>query len=166
MLLLRLSLRERHASSAETSASTSDRLLAKEAGDMNTPNRPSAESAGIHFPPPFLYVGFLLVGLLLERWAPLLTLPRTPSRVLAAPLLLAGLGTIFWSLLLFLRARTNPLPMRPATALVRSGPYRWTRNPMYLGMLLLYLGVAFLFDLFWPLILAPLVVLAVNRLVI
>jgi protein-S-isoprenylcysteine O-methyltransferase Ste14 len=88
------------------------------------------ESAGILFPPPFLYVSLFLLGLLLERIAPLPPLPRALSRGLAAALLLPGLGLILWSLGLFLRARTNPLPMRPATALVLSGPYRWTRNPM------------------------------------
>jgi protein-S-isoprenylcysteine O-methyltransferase Ste14 len=127
---------------------------------------PAAKTSGIHFPPPFLYVAHFLVGLLLGRWIPLPTLPRTPSRLLAAVLLLPGFVLIFWSLWLFLRARTSPLPMRPTTAIVRKGPYRFTRNPMYLGMLLLYLGVASLFDVTWALVLAPAVVFLVGRLVI
>ena len=121
---------------------------------------------GIHFPPPFLYVALLLLGILLDKLTPLPPLPRGFSRLLAAVLLVPGLGLILWSLWLFLRARTNPLPMRPASSLVRSGPYRWTRNPMYLGMLLLYLGVALLFDISWALVLSPAVVLLVGRLVI
>jgi protein-S-isoprenylcysteine O-methyltransferase Ste14 len=124
------------------------------------------KSPGIHFPPPFLYVALFLLGLLMDNLVPLPALPRTPSRVLAALLLVPGLGLILWSLWLFLRARTSPLPMRPATAFVRSGPYRWTRNPMYLGMLLLYLGVALLFDVTWALLLAPAVVFLIGRLVI
>jgi protein-S-isoprenylcysteine O-methyltransferase Ste14 len=124
------------------------------------------KSPEVHFPPPFLYVGVFLLGLLLDRLVPVPELPRTPARILSAVLLLPGLGLTFWSLGLFLRARTSPLPMRPATALVRSGPYRWTRNPMYLGVLLLYLGVALLFDVTGALVLAPLAVLLVGRLVI
>jgi protein-S-isoprenylcysteine O-methyltransferase Ste14 len=124
------------------------------------------KTSGVSFPPPFLYVGHFLLGILLDRWIPLPALPRTPSRLLATVLLLPGLGLIFWSLWLFLRARTSPLPMRPTTAIVRSGPYRWTRNPMYLGMLLLYLGVALLFDVGWALVLAPVLVVFVGRLVI
>jgi protein-S-isoprenylcysteine O-methyltransferase Ste14 len=124
------------------------------------------ESSGIRFPPPFLYVALLLLGLLLEELAPLPRLPRTPSRLIAAALLAPGLGLLAWSLGLFLRARTSPLPMRPTTALVGSGPYRWTRNPMYLGMLLVYLGVALLFDLTWALVLSPAVVALVDRFVI
>jgi protein-S-isoprenylcysteine O-methyltransferase Ste14 len=125
-----------------------------------------SESPGIHFPPPFLYVGLFLLGLLLERAAPAVSLPRGLSLTAAAVLLVPGFGLLFWSLVLFLRARTSPLPMRPTTSIVRSGPYRWTRNPMYLGMLLIYLGIALWFDVFWPLALAPFVVLLVNRLVI
>lgn len=126
----------------------------------------SPRSPGIHFPPPFLYVALFLLGLLLDQLVSVNPLPRTFSRLLAAVLLLPGLGLIFWSLWLFLRARTSPLPMRPATALVFSGPYRWTRNPMYLGMLLVYMGAALLFDIFWALVLIPAVVMLVGRLVI
>lgn len=124
------------------------------------------KSPEVHFPPPFLYVGVFLLGFLLGRLVPLPELPRAPARLLSAVLLVPGLGLTFWSLWLFLRARTSPLPMRPATALVRSGPYRWTRNPMYLGLLCLYLGVALLFGVTWALPLAPLVVVLVSRLVI
>jgi protein-S-isoprenylcysteine O-methyltransferase Ste14 len=123
-------------------------------------------SPGVHFPPPFLYVGVFLVGLLLQMVIPVVPLPRVPSRVVAALLLAAGFGLIAWSMGLFTRAGTSPLPMRPAAALVRSGPYRWSRNPMYLGMLLLYAGVALLFDVFWALVLTPLVPALVVWLVI
>jgi protein-S-isoprenylcysteine O-methyltransferase Ste14 len=111
-------------------------------------------------------VALFLLGLLLGYLVPIPPLPRAPSRILSALLAVPGLGLTLWSLWLFLRARTSPLPMRPATSLVRSGPYRWTRNPMYLGMLLLYLGVALLFDVTWALLLAPAVVFLVGRLVI
>ena len=129
---------------------------------MTEPQRTS----GIRFPPPFLYVGVLLLGLLLQWVVPVNPLPRTFSRTMAVVLLLPGLGLVFWSIWLFLRARTSPLPMRPTTAIVRTGPYRWTRNPMYLGMLLIYIGFALLFDIFWALVLIPLVTTLVARLVI
>ena len=134
---------------------------------VTDPSKPHHQkTSGIHFPPPFLYAGLLLLGLLLEDLLPLPRLPRTPSRLMAAALLLSGGGLLLWSLGLFLRARTSPLPMRPTTALVGSGPYRWTRNPMYLGMLLVYLGAALLFDVTWALVLSPVIVALVNRLVI
>jgi protein-S-isoprenylcysteine O-methyltransferase Ste14 len=126
----------------------------------------SPKTSGIHFPPPFLYVGVLLLGLLLEKLIPVAPLPRTLSRPLAALLLMPAIGLLLWSLGLFLKARTSPLPMRPTTSLVFTGPYRWTRNPMYLAMLLLYIGIALLFDIFWALVLIPLVLVLVVRLVI
>lgn len=125
-----------------------------------------ARTSGIGFPPPFLYVAFFLVGLLLERIAPAVSLPRGPALAIAAVCLLPGFGLLFWSLLLFLKARTSPLPMLPTTAIVRSGPYRWTRNPMYLAMLLIYTGVALWFDVFWALPFVPAVIFLVGRLVI
>lgn len=124
------------------------------------------KTSGIQFPPPFLYVACFLLGLLLEKIAPAVSLPRGPALATAAVLLIPGFGLLFWSLLLFLKARTSPLPMLPTTAIVKSGPYRWTRNPMYLAMLLIYTGVALWFDVFWALPLVPLVIFLVGRLVI
>lgn len=124
------------------------------------------QSSGIRFPPPFLYVGVFLLGLLLEDLIPVAQLPRTLSRIVAAVLLVPGFGLLLWSLGLFLKARTSPLPMRPTTSLVFAGPYRWTRNPMYLAMLLVYSGTALLFDVFWALLLIPAVMALVVRLVI
>lgn len=125
-----------------------------------------ARTSGIGFPPPFLYAAFFILGLLLEKTAPAVSLPRGPSLAIAAVLLVPGFGLLFWSLLLFFKARTSPLPMVPTTAIVRSGPYRWTRNPMYLAMVLVYAGVALWFDVFWALVLIPLVIWLVNRLII
>jgi protein-S-isoprenylcysteine O-methyltransferase Ste14 len=132
---------------------------------IDSPQDP-ARTSGIGFPPPFLYVAFFLLGLLLERIAPAVSLPRGPSLAVAAVLLIPGFGLLFWSLLLFFKARTSPLPMVPTTTIVRSGPYRWTRNPMYLAMLLIYTGVALWFDVFWALIFVPAVIFLVGRLVI
>jgi protein-S-isoprenylcysteine O-methyltransferase Ste14 len=126
----------------------------------------SPKTSGIRFPPPFLYVGVFLLGLLLEELIPVAPLPRTLSRIVAAALLVPGFGLLLWSLGLFLKARTSPLPMRPTTSLVFTGPYRWTRNPMYLAMLLVYIGTALLFDVFWALVLIPLIMFLVVRLVI
>ena len=57
----------------------------------------------------------------------------------------------------FKKAKTNVDPRKPALVLVREGPFRLTRNPMYLGMVLLQLGLAFTFSLDWALLLTPVV---------
>ncbi len=129
-------------------------------------HRQSEDNAGVRVPPPLIYVAVFLIALLLERWLPLGTLPRPPARVTAA------LCVVLWALLtfpafwLFLSRRTGIIPVQPATTLVTVGPYRFTRNPMYLGLVFLYIAVALWFDVVWALILLPVVVIVIQTAVI
>jgi protein-S-isoprenylcysteine O-methyltransferase Ste14 len=125
-----------------------------------------ADHAGVRVPPPLIYVVLFGLGLLLQQIAPFTFLPVVPARV-AAVLFLGCYVLLFgWSYLLFRRAGTSLVPIKPSTALVVHGPYRLTRNPMYLSLLCLYLAAALWFGVLWALILVPLVVLAVQRLAI
>jgi protein-S-isoprenylcysteine O-methyltransferase Ste14 len=63
-----------------------------------------------------------------------------------------------WSFRRFWASGTSVIPVKPTTALVTNGPYRFTRNPMYLGMLLLYTAVACWLEFVWPLLLSPVLV--------
>jgi len=109
-------------------------------------------------PPPLIYAAFFLVGLGFQRYVPAARLPVGIGRVLGAVLVLSWLVLTTWSFRRFWASGTSVVPIRPTTALVTEGPYRLTRNPMYLGLLLLYIGVACWFGLVWPLLLAPVVV--------
>jgi protein-S-isoprenylcysteine O-methyltransferase Ste14 len=60
-----------------------------------------------------------------------------------------------WALALFARHRTGLLPGQPTRALLRSGPYRLSRNPLYVGLLVLHLAVALLVPTFWGMVLLP-----------
>ncbi|MEX2630517.1 MAG: isoprenylcysteine carboxylmethyltransferase family protein [Tistlia sp.] len=101
------------------------------------------ETAGVIAPPPLLYLGALLAGLGLDRLFGLPGLPlELPLRLLlGGAVALAGFGLALPALRGFRRAGTEPEPWKPTRALVVEGPYRFTRNPMYLGMALVYLGV-------------------------
>jgi protein-S-isoprenylcysteine O-methyltransferase Ste14 len=57
-----------------------------------------------------------------------------------------------WAIVTFRRAGTTPDPTRPTTALALGGPYRWTRNPMYLGFALMQAGAALIANALWPLV--------------
>jgi protein-S-isoprenylcysteine O-methyltransferase Ste14 len=126
----------------------------------------SADHAGVRLPPPLIYVVLFGIGLALHQFVPLAFPPAALARLAALMLLGAGIVLLVSSNVLFRRAHTSLVPVRPATALVLGGPYRLTRNPMYLGLLCVYLALALWFGLGWPLLLAPIVVLAVQRLAI
>ena len=124
------------------------------------------DHAGVPFPPPLVFLAFVGAGLLLNRAFPLDAGRGFAARSLAALLLLAGFALILWSGGLFKRQHTSVLPIRPSTSLVFDGPYRFTRNPMYLGMLSIQIGLGLLLGTWWPALLGPLAVIAVNRIAI
>lgn len=130
-----------------------------------TTDVPTVPGPRPHVPPPLLYGIPLLGAYALQRWRPVPFLPATLSLASGAILLALGLVGIP-ALLAFRRSRTSPLPWRPATALVTDGPYRLTRNPMYVGMTLLYLGGTALMNSAWPLAFLPVILFVMNAVVI
>ncbi len=122
--------------------------------------------ARILAPPPLLFAFVLAVGLWLHAWAPG-PLPGPSLLRALAILALAGGGAIgFSGIRAFRRRRTSFFPHEPSTALVTEGPFRFTRNPLYVAGTLIYLAVALWLDNLWMLLLLPLLVAAVDRLVI
>jgi len=129
---------------------------------MNHASEASTDHSGVVVPPPLIYVAFFLVGMGLQRYVPVHRLPTAPGRVLGGVLVLLSLLLTTWSFRRFWASGTSVVPVRPTTALVIEGPYRFTRNPMYLGLLLLYAGVACWFWLMWPLLLVPLLIWVIG----
>jgi protein-S-isoprenylcysteine O-methyltransferase Ste14 len=118
-------------------------------------DRDSVYRSGVRIPPPLIYAAVFACGLLLQKFLPVDVLPKTASHIIA--FLCTGASAILGvcSFAWFWRARTSPLPIKPTTALVTDGPYRFTRNPMYVSLALLYAGLALWFDVFWALVLLP-----------
>ncbi|HUG28624.1 MAG TPA: isoprenylcysteine carboxylmethyltransferase family protein [Gemmatimonadales bacterium] len=122
---------------------------------MSEPDSPPArDTAGVIAPPPLIYLVPLVAGLLLDRRAPIGGIPSGPAQLLGT-LCLMGFSVAVFAVVAFHRAGTRPEPWKPTTALVTSGPYRFTRNPMYLGFTLLYLALALWFGGYWTLLLLP-----------
>src|SRR6185369_11928980 len=90
----------------------------------------------------------------------------TAGRIVGAGLLIAGLLLAFSAAGMFLWKRTTLVPFGAAAHLVTEGQYRFTRNPMYLGLVVAYLGVAGLLTQPWAIVLLPLPVAVLNALVI
>ncbi len=99
---------------------------------------------GVLAPPPLIFLGYLIAGIALEYLVVKtqgLDMPGSLRWTVVALFVLAGAGLIAAALGKFKAAGTPAPPWQPTTAFVVQGVYRWTRNPMYLGMTLIYLGL-------------------------
>ena len=96
----------------------------------------NADNPGVIAPPPLIYAGALAIGLLANRRYRLGFLPRGLSRVLGWPLTAGGLAVAYLGSREMKRAGTNIDPREPTTTIVTGGPYRFTRNPLYLSLTL------------------------------
>ncbi len=128
---------------------------------MTDADRTQPRTAGVLAPPPLIYAGPLALGLLLQRWHAVRLLPARLAAPVGIAVLLLGLIGLP-AVLAFRRAGTSPKPWKPTTALVTTGAYRLTRNPMYLGFTLLYLGATFWVNTAWPMIFLPLVLILMH----
>lgn len=128
-------------------------------------------SPGVRFPPPSLFVaGFGIAWLVHTRVlgahiSPT-ALPDAVRVFLGWALVSGGAVLVAWGMLTFANAHTAIIPNRPASAIVDGGPYRFTRNPMYVGFTLVYTGGALLLNSAWPFAFLPFVLVALSRLVI
>jgi len=111
------------------------------------------DSAGVIAPPPLVYLGFLMIGLVVNHYWPVGFLPEIVRLPLAA--LLIAIGLIFGGLgfRALKRVGTNVAPHLPSTALATGSIYRYTRNPLYVALTLFYLGIAAATNGLWQLLL-------------
>jgi protein-S-isoprenylcysteine O-methyltransferase Ste14 len=118
--------------------------------------------------PPLLIAAALVVGWLAGRLYPLPWpgLDDWPARLVGYGLGIAGIALVGWSIASLTRAGTTARPDQGADRLVTDGPFRWRRNPIYMGDVLILLGIAELTHNIWFAILAPVFALAVFWLAI
>jgi protein-S-isoprenylcysteine O-methyltransferase Ste14 len=111
--------------------------------------QPTASKPGIWMPPPGIYAMALAIGLWVNSRWPLPALPRIAGYVMGAALIAAALALIVPSIVRFRQADTPFNVHKGATALVTDGPYRISRNPGYVALTLLYLGISSLLHNSW-----------------
>jgi protein-S-isoprenylcysteine O-methyltransferase Ste14 len=122
----------------------------------------------MHVPVPWVFVLTYLLGVALES-----VRASTRSPMMALVSTIAG-GVVFvvgaviagWGLVIFRKAGTTTVPGQSSVKLVTWGPYRFTRNPMYLGLVLAYLGEAALLKQMWPVLVLPFTLVYLNWTVI
>ena len=140
----------------------------REAADASAGPAPAQEAANhdgprVIAPPPVIYLGGLAVGFGLQGKLPGTAVPAAVRWPLGCGLLAAGglLARSFFRA--FAAAQTPVSPYRAPTRLVTTGPYRVTRNPGYLGMALVYAGIALTAEALWALIPLAVVVVVIDR---
>jgi protein-S-isoprenylcysteine O-methyltransferase Ste14 len=108
-------------------------------------------TAGVIAPPPVIYLAFLGLGFVLERLLPGAELPGW-AQWTGAVVIVAGVVLVISFERAFKRAGTDANPYRPSTALATDGPYRFSRNPAYLGMAITYIGITLAAEAPWALV--------------
>jgi protein-S-isoprenylcysteine O-methyltransferase Ste14 len=126
-------------------------------------NNTEHDNAGVIAPPPLIYLGPLLLGLLLHRARPTAFLPRRIARVLGWPLLACGIGVNLWFVVTMRQAHTPLDPRQPVRQVVTWGPFRYSRNPGYTSLAMTYAGIASVVNTLWPLLFLPAVLAVIRR---
>jgi protein-S-isoprenylcysteine O-methyltransferase Ste14 len=114
---------------------------------------PSADRPGVIAFPPGLFAGTFLVGLLVQWLIPRHLWSSTVVRPVGGGLLILGIALASWGRATMRRGGTNIDPREPALAIVTDGPFRFSRNPLYVAITLFYLGLTLLANALWPLLL-------------
>lgn len=113
--------------------------------------RADAQHTGVAVPPPLIYlVAFALVLVLDWSW-PVAILGRAAATWIGIAVLILGVAVNGWGAYTMYRARTAIHPGHPASQLVTSGPFRYSRNPLYVGLNLAFVGLVLVVDSLWGL---------------
>jgi protein-S-isoprenylcysteine O-methyltransferase Ste14 len=121
------------------------------------------DNAGVVAPPPLIYLGALTLGLLLDKKLSIPFLPRSIARTLGWSLLVAGVSLMGWFFFTMQRADTPIDPREPVSNLATDGPFRYTRNPAYLSITLIYAALSSLANALSCILLLPAVLLVIQR---
>jgi protein-S-isoprenylcysteine O-methyltransferase Ste14 len=118
----------------------------------NTPSDAPRSTANLGLVrPPFVYLVSLAAGLLIQLMKPFPFLPRTFATPVGAALVIVAIALFGYSVAKF-RAAGTPVPARePTTTIVRTGPYGFSRNPIYLAFSIFQLGIAIWVNSVWVL---------------
>ncbi len=118
--------------------------------DREIPDRP-----GVAAPPPLIYAGGFALGYVIESFLPTALFPEFMRAFVGWSLIGFGVLIAAFALSAFRRACTPVNPYAQTTALVTGGPFRFSRNPLYLALTVIYLGAAGLLNSHWPVLLLP-----------
>jgi protein-S-isoprenylcysteine O-methyltransferase Ste14 len=112
----------------------------------------TADTAQVLVRPPLVWALAAVVGIVLGWLVPLPFVPTAvPAAWLGGAVFALALALFAWAITTMTRGGSNVPTSRPTMSIVDAGPYRFTRNPIYLGMMLSLVGLAIAFDSLWSL---------------
>lgn len=122
----------------------------------------------IYIPPPLLYVAVFLGAIVLEK---LVSLNKgffhtVTAKIIGSAMIVIGLLFSLAAVIQFFRTKNTLVTIKPANSLQTTGVYSLSRNPMYLSLLLFYVGLSFIIGNWWHLILVPVLFLLLQEYVI
>ena len=127
-------------------------------------HKKNSDKARVVFPPPLIFALCLGISFGLEYVWPMRPVywPWFPRIVAGAALLVAAGVFAVWSIVVLIRNKTPFDPARPTLKIVKDGPFRFSRNPMYLSLLLSTVGIASLICSVWFWVMVPLLGVALD----
>jgi len=155
-------------SSSETEASSAACTIQNREYSQKKTAKDDGDHDHIVASPPVIFGIILAAGLLIHRYFPLAIMahPNSPSKVLANFLfVIAGIVMVSTTLLM-MRKKTDPRPDRPTTTIVTDGFFRYSRNPLYLSLVLIYGGIAIHANSWWLVFSLPVFFIALERAVV
>jgi protein-S-isoprenylcysteine O-methyltransferase Ste14 len=127
------------------------------------------DSPGVFIPPPLFYAGFFLLSLLIQRNFSInrgFIFHRQPAILFGTIFYFVGIFFIFPAMFEFIKSKNTIVTIKPASSLQTTGIYSISRNPMYVGLMLIYLGLALQFGNWWTIILLPFLIAIVSYLIV
>jgi len=114
-------------------------------------------------PPPAIYAVSLTAGILLQTLFSMNLLPPVGVYVLGGLLFILAVILAVLAIRMMRQLGTNVAPNQPTIAIVTDGPYRFTRNPIYIPLTLVYCSTSLVANALWPIILLPIVLILIDR---
>ncbi len=130
--------------------------------------KPKQDSPGVYIPPPLIYVLIFIAAIFIQKSVyiddALFRLKLT--RVIGILFLITAFFFLATSLAKFFKTRNTVILIKPASSLQTDGVYAISRNPMYVGLLFIYLGITCFIGSWWNIILIPLLIFIMQAYVI
>jgi protein-S-isoprenylcysteine O-methyltransferase Ste14 len=126
-------------------------------------NHDAPHGPNIRVHPPIIYAISILTGIGLNTLWPLAMPFALHGRIYGSIIIAIAAFIAAWSLLHFHRNDTDVRPDKPDSALITSGPYRFTRNPLYIVLSLAQITAAVWLDNLWVLLLVPVSIIVITR---